>query len=142
MLANSWSFVRPSCSNITFHCLIQILESQLSCLRALSLQFEVMPLVKHCEEAINRFKLNKKSFDSGNNVELAYPTNPTHCYRAFPFGLPVDVQRLKQLHLTGEYSDVNIYIEGNGLVSQPHKIILSLWSVPFTKVSQTSLLFC
>lgn len=84
---------------------------------------------------MDRFKQNKKLFDSGKNVELAYPTTPTYCCRAFPFGLPVDVQRLKQLHLTGEYSDVNIYIEGDGLVSQPHKIILSLWSVPFTKVS-------
>ena len=84
---------------------------------------------------MDRIKLNKKMFDSGKNVELAYPTTPTHCYRAFPFGLPVDVQRLKQLHLTGEYSDVNIHIEGNVLVSQPHKIILRLWSVPFAKVS-------
>lgn len=95
-----------------------------------------MPLVKHCDEAMDRFKLNKKLFDSGKGVELEYPTTPTHHCRAFPFGLPVDMQRLKHLHLSGDYSDVNMCIEGsNGLVFRPHKIILSLWSVPFAKVS-------
>lgn len=84
---------------------------------------------------MERFKLNEKLFDSGKSVELSYPRTSPHCCRAFPFGLPIDRQRLKQLHLTGEYSDVNIYIEGGCLVSRPHKIILSLWSVPFAKVS-------
>lgn len=103
----------------------------------LSLQFEVMPLVKQCEETMEQLKLNKESCDSGKSVELSYPlpSSSLHYCIAFPFGIPVDKQRLKQLHLTGEYSDVNIYIEGGGLVSQPHKIILSLWSVPFAKVS-------
>lgn len=85
---------------------------------------------------MERFKLNKKLFDSGKSVLLEYPTTPTHHSRAFPFGLPVDMQRLKHLHLTGDYSDVNIYIEDtNGLVFQSHKVVLSLWSVPFAKVS-------
>jgi hypothetical protein len=95
-----------------------------------------MPLVKQCEETMERFKLNKKLFDSGKNVELSYPSTRTHYCATFPFGLPVNKQKLKQLHLTGKYSDVNIYIEGHDLVSQAHKVILSLWSVPFTKVSQ------
>lgn len=101
----------------------------------LSLQFEVKTLVKQCEETMERFKLNEKLFDFGESVELSYPSTSPHCCRSFAFGLPVDRQRIKQLHLTGEYSDVNVYIEEGGLVSQPHKIILSLWSVPFAKVS-------
>ncbi|XP_061971911.1 BTB/POZ domain-containing protein At2g30600-like isoform X2 [Populus nigra] len=112
----------------------QISESQLGSLWALSLQFEVMPLGKLCEEIVERFKLNKKLFDSGKNVELSYPSSQPHCCMAFPSQLPINVQRLKQLLSTGDYSDINIYIEGHGLVAQPHKVILSLWSVPFSKM--------
>ncbi|KAF9683236.1 hypothetical protein SADUNF_Sadunf05G0191700 [Salix dunnii] len=112
----------------------QISDSQLGSLWALSLQFEVMPLVKRCEEAVERFKLNKKLFDSGKNVELSYPSSQPHCFMAFPSQLPINVQRLKKLQLTGDYSDINIYIEGHGLVAQTHKVILSLWSVPFSKM--------
>ncbi|KAB1226139.1 hypothetical protein CJ030_MR1G023912 [Morella rubra] len=83
---------------------------------------------------MERFKLNKKLFDSGKNVELSYPSNRPHCCATFPSGLPVNVQKLKHLHLTGKFGDVNIYIEGHGLVAQQDKIILSLWSVPFAKI--------
>ncbi|XP_011034881.1 PREDICTED: BTB/POZ domain-containing protein At2g30600-like isoform X2 [Populus euphratica] len=112
----------------------QISEAQLGSLRALSLQFEVMPLVRQCEETAERFKLNKKLFDSGKSVELSYPSFQPHCRMAFPSQLPMNVKRLKQLQSTGDYSDINIYIEGHGLVAQLHKVILSLWSVPFSKM--------
>lgn len=112
----------------------QIPEAQLSSLRALCLKFEVMPLLKQCEDIIERFKLNKKLFDSGKNVEISYPGSRPHCGTAFPSGLPLDKLRLKQAHLIAEHGDVDIYIEGHGLVAKPHKIILSLWSIPFTKM--------
>ncbi|KAF5943186.1 hypothetical protein HYC85_020828 [Camellia sinensis] len=112
----------------------KILESQLNSLRALSLKYEVMPLVKQCEEITERFKLNKKLFDSGKNVEISYPSSKIHCGTTFPSGLPLNMQRLEQFLITGEYSDVDIYIGGHGLVAQPHKIILGLWSVPFLKM--------
>ncbi|XP_023923175.1 BTB/POZ domain-containing protein At2g30600 [Quercus suber] len=112
----------------------KIPESQLGPLRALGLHFEVMSLVKQCEQNIERFKLNKKLFDSGKSVELSYPSTRTHYCATFPLGLPVNIQKLRQLLITGKYSDVNIYIEGHGLVAQAHKVILSLWSVPFAKM--------
>ncbi|KAG6704623.1 hypothetical protein I3842_07G141300 [Carya illinoinensis] len=112
----------------------QIPESQLGPLRALGLHFEVIPLVKQCEETMERFKLNKKLFDSGKSVVLSYPSSQPHCCATFPSGLPVNVQKLKQLLLTGKYSDVKIDIEGHGFVAQPHKIVLSLWSFPFAKM--------
>ena len=96
-----------------------------------------MPLVKQCEEIIERFKLNKKLFDSGKNVEISYPSSRPRCGTAFPSGLPVNMQRLKEFQLTGKYSDVDIHIEGHGLVVRSHKIIFGLWSVPFTKVSNS-----
>lgn len=122
-------------------CLVQIPESQLSSLRSLGLQFEVTSLVKQCEESMERFKLNKKLFDSGKCVELSYPCSRPQCWTAFPFGVPIDVLRLRQLHSTNKYSDVNIYIEGHGLIAQSHKVILSLWSLPFAKVSICTFLF-
>ncbi|TXG51932.1 hypothetical protein EZV62_021101 [Acer yangbiense] len=112
----------------------QISEPQLGSLWALSSQFQVTPLMKQCVETMERFKLNKKLFDSGKNVELSYPSTQPHCGMVFPFGLPINVQKLKQLHSVGEYSDINICIDGHGLAVQSHKIILSLWSVPFAKM--------
>ncbi|OVA19556.1 BTB/POZ-like [Macleaya cordata] len=112
----------------------QILEPQLGSLRDLSLQFEVMPLVKQCEEITDRFKLNKKLFDSGKKVEISHPcSRPQRCM-VFPFELPINVQRLKQWLSTGDFSDLEIYIDGHGLVARSHKLILSLWSAAFTKM--------
>lgn len=91
--------------------------------------------MKQCEETIERFKQNKKLFDSGKIVELSYTIFQPHSGTIFPAGLPVNPEKLRKLHLTGEHSDVSIYVEGHGLVAQPHKIILSLWSVPFMKVT-------
>ncbi|GJS48849.1 hypothetical protein Tco_0598970 [Tanacetum coccineum] len=46
----------------------KIPESLLGSLHDLSLRFGATSLEKQCEEAIKRFKLNKKLFDSGKNV--------------------------------------------------------------------------
>lgn len=102
-------------------------------MRDLALQFEVMALVNQCDDMMDRLKLNKKLLDSGKRVELSYPR--IHCSTVFPSGLPLNVQRLKQLQCTGELSDVCIYIQGHGFVAHVHKIILSLWSMPFGRVS-------
>ncbi|KAM7521310.1 hypothetical protein LguiB_020272 [Lonicera macranthoides] len=112
----------------------QISESQLSSLRSLSLQFEVNTLVKQCEEIIERFKLNKKLFDLGKNVEISYPSSQPHNGTTFPSGLPLSRHRLKQFQLNGDYGDVDIYIEGHDFVARSHKVILSLWSAPFAKM--------
>lgn len=100
----------------------------------LSQQFEVTPLVRQCEEILEQFKLNKKHFDSVKNVELSYPPCRPQCM-AFSSGLPLNLQKLREFLLSGEYSDVNIYVEGLGQAVKSHKVILSLWSVPFAKVS-------
>ncbi|GKU98150.1 hypothetical protein SLEP1_g11186 [Rubroshorea leprosula] len=56
-----------------------------------------------------------------------------HSWAVFPFGIPINVQSLQQLYLTSEYSDISVYVEGYGFIPQSHKIILSLYSVPFAK---------
>nr|GEV10092.1 BTB/POZ domain-containing protein At2g30600 [Tanacetum cinerariifolium] len=66
--------------------------------------------------------------------ERAVPAHKPHCGGpAFPSGLPANVQRLEQLYMTGEFSDVDIRIEGHGLIARSHKVILGLWSLPFMK---------
>ena len=42
-------------------------------------------------------------------------------YPTFSSDFPIDVQKLKNLLETGKYSDVDVYIEGRGLVFQAHK---------------------
>ncbi|KAK4803825.1 hypothetical protein SAY86_003642 [Trapa natans] len=111
----------------------KVTELQLDSLRMLSQQFEVLPLVKQCGEILEQFKLNKKPFDSGKNVELSYSRHRHQCM-AFPSGFPLNLQKLRGFQLSGEYSDVNIYVEGLGQAVQSHKVILSLWSVPFAKM--------
>ncbi|MCI18071.1 BTB/POZ domain-containing protein [Trifolium medium] len=93
-----------------------------------------MPLVKQCEEIMERFKVDIKLFETGKNVELTYPCIGPH--RSTLPSLPVSIQRLGQLKLSGQYSDVNIYIESYGFVARAHRIVLSLWSIPFAKVTQ------
>ncbi|CAI9117091.1 OLC1v1018421C1 [Oldenlandia corymbosa var. corymbosa] len=112
----------------------QIPEPHLNSLRDLSLRFEVLPLTKQCEQVIERFNLNRQLFDSGKNVELAYPNPGLRTYATFPTGLPIDAHRLMQFQLDGKYCDVGLYIEGHGLVMQAHRIVLGLWSIPFTKM--------
>ncbi|KAL8172170.1 hypothetical protein V2J09_023974 [Rumex salicifolius] len=112
----------------------QMPEFQLNTLKELALQFEVMPLVRQCQELIERFKTNKKLFDSGKSVEISYPTSQSVCCTTFPTGLPVNVSRLKSFFETGEYSDMDIYVEDYGSIARSHKIIISLWSIPFMKM--------
>ncbi|KAG4966653.1 hypothetical protein JHK84_041224 [Glycine max] len=140
LCSSSFVINLPTVSYLLFRALLhyiyvgwtQIPQEQLGSLRDLSLQFEVTPLVKQCEETMERFKLDKKLFDTGKNVELTYPSIRPHC-STLP-SLPVSTQQLKQLKLTGQYSDVNIYIEGYGLIARAHKIVLSLWSIPFARM--------
>ncbi|KAK7280797.1 hypothetical protein RJT34_25864 [Clitoria ternatea] len=138
--SSSFVIKLPSVSYPLLHALLhyiyagwtQIPHEQLGALRALSLQFEVTPLVKQCEEVMERFKLDKKLLETSKNVELTYPSIRPHCSTLS--SLPVSIQRLKQLKLTGQYSDVNIYIESYGLIARAHKIVLSLWSIPFARM--------
>nr|GEU97827.1 hypothetical protein [Tanacetum cinerariifolium] len=44
--------------------------------------------------------------------------------------LPANAQRPEQLYMTGEFSDVDISVEGHGFFARSHKVILSLCSLP------------
>ncbi|PWA56627.1 BTB/Kelch-associated [Artemisia annua] len=85
----------------------QIPESLLGSLRDLSLRFGATSLVKQS----------------------------TLWWSSFPSGLPANVQRLEQLYMTGEFSDVDVSFEGRGLIARSHKVILGLWSLPFMKLA-------
>ncbi|PKA46206.1 BTB/POZ domain-containing protein [Apostasia shenzhenica] len=111
----------------------RVVESQLGSLRDLSVQFHVLSLIKQCEEITGRFKMNKKLFDFGKKVELSSSSFNHHQCGIFPWEIPA-VRNLKQSLATGEHTDVEIYVEGHGLVAQSHRIILSLWSAPFAKM--------
>ncbi|OAY82979.1 BTB/POZ domain-containing protein, partial [Ananas comosus] len=111
-----------------------IVEWQLTSLQDLSLQFNVSPLIKQCEEIIDRFKMNKKLFDSGKKVEIGNNDSKVRQFGLLPFEVPVDVRKLRHCLATGEHSDIDIHVEGHGLTAKSHKVILSLWSIPFAKM--------
>lgn len=100
----------------------------------MSVQFQVYPLIKQCEEITERFKMNKKLFDSGKKVEISSQNYQEWQSGSLPGKVPVAVNNLMKFLVTGEHSDVNIYVEGHGLVARSHKLILSMWSSPFAKV--------
>ncbi|KAF6175155.1 hypothetical protein GIB67_022836 [Kingdonia uniflora] len=128
ILGASGSFPISSCNEdsiqllgvdyLILHALLQYIytsrtQPQLGPLRDMGIQFEVVCLVKQCEEILEYFKGNKKLFESVYTQILS----------------------------TGGYCDLDIYIEGHGLVAQVHKLILSLWSIRFMKVSNVPLFF-
>lgn len=98
------------------------------------MQFQITALVKHCEETIDRLRTNKKLSDSGKEVELTNIGPRIQYYGSFPCEPPLDVQKLQGFFLNGDHSDVDIFIDGHGLVARGHKLILSIWSTPFAKV--------
>lgn len=118
----------------------QVLESELAPLRDLSSEFEVMPLVRQCDECINRLKLSNR--DSCEKVELSCPVSHPLSGFMFPTAFPADVAKLRAFYSSGEYSDVKICLGDHGLTFQSHKVILSLWSVAFAKVRENTLFFC
>ncbi|KAF8086946.1 hypothetical protein N665_0607s0008 [Sinapis alba] len=112
----------------------QILESELAPLRDLSSNFEVMPLVRQCEENINPLKLSNRASEPFKKVELSCPISHPLSGFMFPTAFPADVGKLKALYSSGEYGDIEIYLSDHGLTFQSHKVILSLWSVAFAKM--------
>ncbi|KAK4351823.1 hypothetical protein RND71_027341 [Anisodus tanguticus] len=114
-----------------------ILESDLCSLRSLSLQYKVMSLVKQCEEILEQIISNKQLVDSAQLVDISYPSW-LQCSKTFPYGLPTDRERLERFLLTGEYSDLDIYVGVHDIVLRSHKVILGSWSTPFTKHRKSS----
>lgn len=113
------------------------MESELAPLRDLSSKFEVMPLVRQCEESIDHLKLSQKACDPCRKVKLSCPISHPLSGFMFTSAFPVDVGKLVKLYSTGEYSDIKIYLSDHSLTFQSHKVILSLWSVAFAKVRIT-----
>lgn len=113
----------------------QIAEWQLDSLLELSLQFNVKPLVKRCEEMLDYLtKMDNNLSVPSRNLEVSSSGSQAHQVDHFPFKAPVSVQKIKQFLASGEHSDINIFVSGQGLVAQAHKLVLSLWSMPFAKM--------
>lgn len=112
----------------------QVSEFQLGALSELSEEFGVESLVVQCEQMKDALK--DTSLRKDHKLELLHSSPVTFLRNcpAFSSDMPIDVQKLKKLLETGEYSDVDIYIEGHGLVVQTHKLVLSVWSAPFAKM--------
>lgn len=133
----------PSVSYPVLHSLLeyiytgstQVAEYRLNSLLELGLQFKVQPLVKRCEEILDCLtKMDNELSASSKNLEVSTSGPQTRRFDHFPFKAPVNAQKIKHFHESGEHSDINIYTSGQGLVAQAHKLVLSLWSMPFAKM--------
>ena len=113
--------------------LLKVSEFQLGALSELSEEFGVESLVVQCEQMKDALKDTPLRKD--HKLELLHSSPVTFLRNCptFSSDLPIDVQKLKNLLETGKYNDVDVYIEGHGMVVQAHKIILSAGSAPFCK---------
>jgi len=112
----------------------QIAEWLLSSLLELSSHFKVEPLVKCCKEVIVSLEADKKFSASGKLLTLSSSGFQDRKICSSPFKSPVNSQKIGQFLANGKYSDINIYVNGHGLVAKGHKLILSLWSMPLAKM--------
>ncbi|CAN6202880.1 unnamed protein product [Urochloa humidicola] len=141
-IADGTTIQLPSVSYSVLHSLLeyiytgstQIAEWLLSSLLELSSHFKVKPLVKCCEEIIDRLEVDKKFSEPGKILKLSTSGFQDHRFGSFPLKAPVNVQKIGQLLANGEHSDINIYVNGHGLITKGHKLILSLWSAPLAKM--------
>jgi hypothetical protein len=90
--------------------------------------------VKCCKEIINCLEVDKKPSDSGKILEVSKSGLQDHKFDSSPLKAPLNVQKVGEFLANGEHSDINIYVNGHGLVAKGHKLILSLWSAPLSKV--------
>jgi len=137
------TIVLPSASYPVLHSLLeyiytgstQIAEWLLTSVLELSSQFKVEPLVKCCKEIIDCLEVDKKLSDSGK-ILIKFPKSglQDHRFDSSPLKAPLNVQKVGEFLANGEHSDINIYVNGHGLVSKGHKLILSLWSAPLAKM--------
>ena len=113
---------------------------QLEALSELSEDFGVQSLVVQCEQM--KDALREKLLRKDHKLELFHSIHITFLRNCpdFSFDMPIDVKKLEKLLEIGEYSDIDIYIEGHGLVVQAQKLVLSVWSAPFSKVVFLTLL--
>jgi hypothetical protein len=132
----------PSVSYPVLHSLLeyiytgstQIAEWLLSSLLELSSHFKVKPLVKCCEEIIVSSEVDKNFSASGKLLKLSSSGFQDHKFGSSPLKGPINSQKIGQFLANGKYSDINIYVNGHGLVAKGHKLILSLWSMPLAKM--------
>lgn len=92
----------------------------------------------YCEEIIGCLKMSDAVSESSKKIQLSSGGSQAHQFYYFPFKAPLNTQKIEQFLVNGEHSDVNIYVNGHGLVTHAHKLILSLWSMTFDKVQFSS----
>ncbi|GJN29976.1 hypothetical protein PR202_gb18247 [Eleusine coracana subsp. coracana] len=78
-------------------------------------------------------QIDKELSEPGKNLKISSSGLQSHQLDSFPLKVPVDLQKIGQYFENGEHSDINIFVNGHGLIARGHKLILSLWSVPFAK---------
>lgn len=90
--------------------------------------------MKSCKEIIDCLEVDRKPSQSGKILKVLSSGLQDHKFDSSPLKAPLNVQKVGEFLSNGEHSDINIYVNGHGLVAKGHKLILSLWSAPLAKV--------
>eukprot|EP00249_Psilotum_nudum_P017129 c26176_g2_i2 orf=223-2589(-) len=114
--------------------------SHLEALQELSEEFGLDNLTTQCEQLLSAFceGMTGDCFDEINehNVEVVYRTPVEFCEHrpALSVDIPVNASKLRAFLDSGEYTDVEIFLDNHGFVTRAHKLVLSAWSAPFAKM--------
>lgn len=112
----------------------QLSQSNLGALQLLCEEFGLQSLASQCQT------LQAKADDSctsGSPLHFEYKAaveGPLDLRSAFSTDSPIDPSKLGALLSIGEYTDVEIMIEGSDVAVRAHKLVLSAWSTPLMKM--------
>ncbi|KAK8964348.1 BTB/POZ domain-containing protein [Platanthera guangdongensis] len=84
----------------------EVVESQLYSLRDSGLRFNVLSLIKECNEISNHFKTNKNLLGSGKKVEILSSSFEVQQWGIFPHEMPAVIGKLKQFLATDAFRNV------------------------------------
>jgi len=122
-----------------------VTKSDLSGLQELSEKFGLNCLVLQCRQlkaaVAEEAEFGGTISQEDSKLELKYqsPVTVFQDQSTCALNIPVNAAVLVQHLDSGEFSDVNLLVEDYGTVARAHRLILSAWSEPFAKVSNTNL---
>ena len=114
---------------------------QLNQVLELAEKFGLQCLASQCEQLklalVTGVDYDLKMPEQEPKMELMYqcPLASQEDQGTCPLNVPVNTAKLQHLLESGAFSDVQVMIADYGKVAESHRLVLSAWSEPFSKVS-------
>jgi hypothetical protein len=114
---------------------------QLNQVLELAEKFGLQCLASQCEQLklalVTGVDYDLRMSEQEPKMELMYqcPLASQEDQGTCPLNVPVNTAKLQHLLESGAFSDVQVMIADYGKVAESHRLVLSAWSEPFSKVS-------